>query len=91
MCIAVGAAVLAISLAACGSNNDARPRTDSHATRAAEIAQQNDSTSRQTDTVRQPDLTNPVIRNRFVCSFADGYFTEPEGPRDSPTTDYCGR
>jgi hypothetical protein len=87
--LAVGAAALAITLVACGTNNDARQRTDSHATPVAIIDQQNKSTSRHSDTVRQPDLTNSAIRKRFVCSFADGYFTEPEAPRDNPTPHYC--
>jgi hypothetical protein len=32
-----------------------------------------------------PDLTDPAVRHRFVCSFAPGYFTNP--PLASPVVD----
>jgi hypothetical protein len=87
--IAIGAAVLAITLAACGSTNNARPGSDPHATPAAESEQHTNPTS-QSDRVRLPDLTQPATRKQFVCSFANGYFNEPQPPPDNPTSDYCG-
>ena len=88
--IAVGSAVLAITLVACGANNNARRGTDPNATPAAEIQRKNSTTS-QPDTVRLPDLTDPATRKQFVCSFADGYFTEPQVPRGNSTSDYWDR
>jgi hypothetical protein len=86
--IAIGAAVLAITLAACGSNNNARQGTDPHATPATEIERQNTTTT-QPDIVRLPDLTQPATRKQFVCGFANGYFTQPQPPRDNSTSNYC--
>lgn len=83
--IAAGAAVLAITLAACGSNNTRRG-TDPHATPATETARQDNATS-PPDTVRLPDLTDPETRKQFACSFDDGYFTEPRAPRDDAPSD----
>jgi glucose/arabinose dehydrogenase len=82
--IATGAAVLAMTLAACGSGN-ARRGTDPQATPTARTARQNHPTS-PPDTVRLPDLTDPATRKQFACGFADGYFTEPQAPRDNTCT-----
>jgi hypothetical protein len=87
LCITVGAAVLVITLAACGSDNNTR--TDPHATTAAEIEPEITTTS-PPDTVPLPDLADPATRKQFVCSFADGYFTEPQAPRDNSTSEDCG-
>ena len=75
--LAIGAAGLAITLAACGANNNARPGTDPHATPATEIERHNNRT------------TQPATRKQFVCSFANGYFTQPQPPRDNSTSKYC--
>jgi hypothetical protein len=83
--IAAGAAVLAITLAACGPANTRRG-TDPQATPAANSTRQNLPT-RPPDTVRLPDLTDPATRKRFACSFADAYFTEPQAPRDNAPSD----
>jgi hypothetical protein len=81
--------VLAITLAACGSYYNARG-TDPHATPAAEIERHNNTTS-PPDIVRLPDLTDPAQRKQFVCSFANGYFNEPQPSPDNSTSDYCGQ
>ena len=86
--LAIGAAGLAITLAACGANNNARPGTDPHATPATEIERHNNRTT-QPDTVPLLDLTQPATRKQFVCSFANGYFTQPQPPRDNSTSKYC--
>jgi hypothetical protein len=86
--IAVGAAVLAMTLAACGSSDNARPGTDPPKTPAGEITRQ-DGMSSPPDTVRLPDLTDPATRKRFACSFADGYFAPPQETPDISTPD-CG-
>jgi len=78
--IAVGAAILAITLASCGSGNTRRG-TDPQATPAAETAQQDHATNPR-DSVQLPDLTDPATRKQFVCSFADGYFTGSQKPAD---------
>jgi hypothetical protein len=86
LAIAAGAAALAITLAACGSSNTRRG-TDPHATPAAKTAQQNHATS-PPNTIRLPDLTDPTTRKQFACSFANGYFTEPQPPYDNTTSNY---
>jgi len=83
--IAAGAAVLAITLAACGPSNTRRG-TDLHATPATETARQSQATS-PPDTVRLPDLTDPKTRKQLACSFDDGYFTQPRAPRDNAPSD----
>lgn len=82
--IALEAAVLAIALAACGSENT-RQGTD-QAIPAPKVVEQNQTMSAP-DTVRVPDLNDPAVRRQFVCSFADGYFTEPQPPQANSTSD----
>src|SRR5689334_20941944 len=69
----LGAAVLAIGLAACGSDQT-QQGTGPSSIPAAKVVEQNLITNTP-DTVHVPDLNDPALRNQFVCSFADGYFT----------------
>ena len=61
LCIAAGAVVVAITLAACGSDNNTRRGTDPQLTPAAEITREAHMTS-PSDTVQLPDLTDPATR-----------------------------
>jgi hypothetical protein len=78
--------VLAIALGACGSSSDTRRAPDPRSIPAAEVAQQNLTTS-PAGTVALPNLNDPAVRKQFVSSFADGYFTESQQPRTKSPTD----
>jgi hypothetical protein len=76
LCIAVGAAVLAVTLTACGPTRNIRRGVDPHAIPAVTGAP---------DADRLPDLNDPAVRKQFACSFAEGYFTPPQPPPKSPS------
>src|SRR5262245_45259121 len=85
--VAAGVVALAVMLAACGSS-DTKQGTEPQSTRAAASARLDRAASPPARAVTvasggatavwTPDLTDPVTRKEFACSFAEGYFTEAQ-------------
>jgi hypothetical protein len=73
--------------AACGFGVNAARGTGTNATSVAATELANRASS-SPDTVSVPDLTDPATRKQFVCSFEDGYFTEPQA-RSNSSSSYC--
>jgi hypothetical protein len=86
--IPAGTALLAITVAACGSNANTQPASNAQPRPSSVIVQPGPTTSAP-DTVDLPELNDPAVRKQFVCSFADGYFAPPQPPGENSTLD-CG-
>jgi len=83
---AVAAAITAITVAVLPSNHSAGSTT-SPATSVAPNGQS--ASNSQQETTPLPNLTDPVARRNFVCSFAAGSFgISPQLQWDRD--DYCG-
>jgi hypothetical protein len=72
--VVIGTVVM-LTLAACASASDARRTGEVGGPSASVRPEQMPSSEPHAPVL--PDLENPSVREAFIASFADGYFTDP--------------